>query len=184
MRIQMLAEANSVRLQWRPFLLGPIFKAQGLTTSPFNIHVAKGSYMLRDMRRLADKQGIPFAWPKRSDGSDGFPRHSLLAARVARVGVRSSWCDAFTRATFQAEFGFGADISKAETIINILKQMHLDPTEILTIADSADIKSELRESTDEAISLGIFGSPSFTVGTELFWGDDRLEAAIEWVNTD
>lgn len=183
MRIQELAQTADVCINWRPFLLGPIFKAQGLTTSPFNTHAAKGSYMLRDMRRLADKRDVPFAWPQQPDGSDGFPRHSLLAARIATVGVERGWVGAFTRAIFQAEFGFGADISSAETIIDILKQMHLDPAEILTEAESASIKRELRSSTDEAVSIGIFGAPSFTIGKELFWGDDRLEAAIEWAKT-
>src|SRR5690242_19394790 len=76
-RVEQLAGAAGVRVAWRPFLLGPIFKAQGWNTSPFNIYAAKGAYMWRDMERLCDKHGIRFKKPT------DFPRNGLLAARVA-----------------------------------------------------------------------------------------------------
>lgn len=180
MRVENIADAAGVKVHWRPFLLGPIFKAQGLHTSPFNTNAAKGIYMLRDMQRLTRQQGIPFAWPQTADGSDGFPRASLLAARVALVGIEQRWVNRYTRAVFETEFGTGADISSSETISDILLQMELDPEVILNLADSPDIKQRLRSSTEEAVSKGIFGAPSFTVGDEVFWGDDRLQAAFDW----
>ena len=81
MRIEPLAEAAGVDIRWRPFLLGPVFKAQGLETSPFARYPAKGRYMWRDMEREAARLGLPFYRPKT------FPQNGLTAARVALLGI-------------------------------------------------------------------------------------------------
>ena len=83
MRIGPLAEQAGVEVRFRPFLLGPIFKAQGWTTSPFNLYPAKGRHMWRDLERLCADLGLPFRRP------DPFPQNSLLAARVAIAGART-----------------------------------------------------------------------------------------------
>ena len=85
MRIEPLAEAAGVDIRWRPFLLGPIFAAQGWTSSPFNLFPAKGRYMWRDMERQAAALGVPFRKP------DPFPQNALLAARVALYGADHPW---------------------------------------------------------------------------------------------
>lgn len=180
MRLQKLAASSAIKIEWKPFLLGPIFQAQGLSSSPFNAHAAKGAYMVRDMQRLTAEQSIPFKWPEMSDGSDGFPRNSLLASRVALVGAELGWVEAFTCAVFRAEFGEGADISNADTISEILVKIGIDPLETLKLTQSPSIKQKLREDTERAVLLGIFGAPSFTIGEELFWGNDRLESAFAW----
>lgn len=180
MRLSKLAASSEIKIAWKPFLLGPIFQAQGLSSSPFNAHAAKGAYMVRDMQRLSVEQSIPFSWPKMSDESDGFPRHSVLAARVALVGVEHGWVEEFTCAAFGAEFGEGSDISNSDTISDILAQIDIDPLETLKQAQSPSIKQKLRENTERAVSLGIFGAPSFTIDEELFWGNDRLETAFAW----
>ena len=77
LRVAALAEARGVSLVWRPFLLGPIFFAQGWRDSPFNIYPAKGRYMWRDLERTCAAMGVPLKRP------DPFPQPSLLAARVA-----------------------------------------------------------------------------------------------------
>ena len=77
MRIEAMAAKPGVDLEWRPFLLGPIFKAQGWTSSPFNLYPVKGQYMVRDITRIAADRGIPFVMP------EPFPAHSLLAVRIA-----------------------------------------------------------------------------------------------------
>lgn len=180
MRLRKLAASSEIEIAWKPFILGPIFQAQGLSSSPFNAHAAKGAYMVRDMQRLSADQRIPFSWPKMSDGSDGFPRHSVLAARVALVGVEHGWVEKFTCAAFRAEFGEGSDISNSAAISEILVRCGIDPQETLKQARSPTIKQKLRENTERAVSLGIFGAPSFTIDEELFWGNDRLEAAFDW----
>jgi 2-hydroxychromene-2-carboxylate isomerase len=114
MRIAPLAEAAGVAVRWRPFLLGPIFKAQGYETSPFNIHQAKSHYMVRDCERQCAALGVPFRLPT------PFPAMSLLAARVALVALPEGWGEEFSRAVYRAEFGEGLDISEAPVIAGIL----------------------------------------------------------------
>ena len=175
MRIASLAATNGITVRWRPFLLGPIFKAQGWATSPFNLYAAKGRNMWRDLERVCATLDLPFTRP------DPFPQNSLLAARTALVALADIWGESYCRALYGAEFGEGRNIERPDTIEEILKKLGQNADAVLERAQSADIKLQLREQTDEAQRLGIFGSPSFvTADGELFWGNDRLEAALDW----
>ncbi len=175
MRIEELAADAGVEIVWRPFLLGPIFKAQGWDTSPFNLYPAKGRYMIRDMQRIAADRGIAFMKPA------AFPAHSLLAVRIAHAGEIAGWTGRFTKAAFTAEFGHGADIADTAVLENILATLGLDAAAVMASAASAPVKDGLKARTAEAQGLGIFGAPSFvTDDGELFWGDDRLEQALRW----
>jgi len=174
MRIEALAAAAGVGVAWKPFLLGPIFGAQGWTTSPFNLYPAKGRNMVRDIERLAAERDLGFALPAR------FPQNSLMAARLALVGGDEGWIAPFTRAVYLAEFARGLDISDRQALAAILQSLHLDSEQIFARIEQADIKERLRRQTAEAQARGIFGAPSFLVGEELFWGDDRLEQALAW----
>jgi 2-hydroxychromene-2-carboxylate isomerase len=175
MRISTLAEAAEVTVRWRPFLLGPIFKAQGWTTSPFNLFPAKGRNMWRDLERTCGALGLPFVRPQT------FPQNTLLAARVALVGLAEAWGKDYCRAVYRAEFGAGHDIQERDAIAGILGGLGLNAGAVLDRARSNDIKSKLLTQTEDAERLGIFGSPSFiTADGELFWGNDRLEAALNW----
>src|SRR5215469_1763884 len=164
MRIGPLARKAEVQVHFRPFLLGPIFKAQGWTTSPFNLYPAKGRHMWRDLERSCNELQVPFRRP------DPFPQNGLLAARVALVGLDQAWGEAFCRAIFRAQFADGRRIDDAAAIGDILAGLKLDPEGALAAAQ-----------TDEAQRLGVFGAPSFTTADgELFWGNDRLEPALRW----
>jgi len=174
MRIAPLAKARGVNVRWRPFLLGPIFKAQGWDNSPFNIYPAKGRYMWRDLERICAALAIPFRQPV------PFPQNGLIAARVALVALAQGWGEDFCRATYRAEFGEGRDIGEATTIASVLAALGRNAEEIMQQAQADAVKADLRAQTEEAQRLGIFGAPSFTTGGELFWGNDRLEAALEW----
>jgi 2-hydroxychromene-2-carboxylate isomerase len=175
MRIGSPAAAAGVTIRYRPFLLGPIFQAQGWDTSPFNVYEAKGQYMWRDLGRLCADLALPFRRP------DPFPQSSLLAARVALVGLDDDWGDAFCRAVFHAEFAEGRRIDDAAVIGDILTGCKRDPAAVLAAAQADDNKQRLREQTTEAQRLGIFGAPTFvTADGELFWGNDRLERALHW----
>src|SRR5919202_151975 len=98
MRIEDAAARAGVTVSWHPFLLGPIFKAQGWATSPFNLYPVKGRYMVRDIERIAKKRGLEFHLPQ------PFPANSLAAARLALLGVDEGWVGPFSRAGFHAEF--------------------------------------------------------------------------------
>jgi 2-hydroxychromene-2-carboxylate isomerase len=175
MRIAPLAATAGVTIRFRPFLLGPIFKAQGWDTSPFNLYPAKGRYMWRDLERLCADLSLPFRQP------EAFPQPSLLAARVALVGLAENWGEEFCRAVFEAEFGEAGRIDETATISRLLTRFGVDPGDVLAKAQSDPIKTQLRLETQAAQQLGIFGAPTFvTADGELFWGNDRLEQALAW----
>jgi 2-hydroxychromene-2-carboxylate isomerase len=174
-RIRDLAAPANVEVRFRPFLLGPIFKAQGWHTSPFNLYEAKGRHMWRDMERLAADLALPFRRP------DPFPQNSLLAARVALFGLTQGWGEDFSVAVFRAQFANGGRIDDGATLAAILSRLGVDAGATLAAAQSDDNKLRLRAQTEEAQKLGLFGAPSFvTAGGELFWGNDRLEQALVW----
>jgi 2-hydroxychromene-2-carboxylate isomerase len=174
MRIERAAEAAGVDIEWKPFLLGPVFLALGWNDSPFNIYPPKGRYMWRDLERLAEKEGLPFRRPSR------FPRNGLLAARVALVGVEEGWVAAFARAVMTANFAEDREIGEEAVIGEILGTLGLPAAEVITRAQADANKLALRCQTERAAELGLFGAPSFRVGEELFWGNDRLEDALAW----
>lgn len=176
MRIGDLARDAGVEIQWRPFLLGPIFKSQGWETSPFNLFPAKGRHMVRDMQRIAETRGLAFVMPI------PFPANSLLAARVAYSGQGDEWVGPFTAAVFEAEFGRGEDIGDTAVLEKLLADIGVDGHGALGRARQQNVKDGLREQTEWAHEIGIFGAPTFlTEDGELFWGDDRLEQALAWV---
>jgi 2-hydroxychromene-2-carboxylate isomerase len=171
-RIVPVAQAAGVAVRWRPFLLGPIFKAQGWETSPFNLYPAKGRYMVRDCERLCADNGLAFRLP------EPFPQHSLMAARVAHVALEQGWGEEFSRAVYDAEFADARNIGDAQVLGEIVASLGQDSTAALARAQSDEIKGKLRAATEEAQRAGIFGAPSFLAAGELYWGNDRLEQAI------
>jgi 2-hydroxychromene-2-carboxylate isomerase len=173
LRVEQAARAAGVELAWRPFLLGPIFKAQGWNDSPFNIYPEKGRYMWRDLERICAGLAVPFQRPSR------FPRNGLLAARVACCFQDQSWVPEFVRRVYLANFAHDREISDASVIQSILESIG-QPVSRLEAAEAPEAKAKLRAQCERAQALGIFGAPSFVVGKELFWGNDRLEAALSW----
>jgi 2-hydroxychromene-2-carboxylate isomerase len=190
MRIAPLAREAGVTVRFRPFLLGPVFQAQGWSTSPFNLYVAKGGNMWRDLERLCADLKLSFRRP------EPFPQNSLLAARVALIGLgtasderssgqqswgEQSWGEQFCRAVFLAEFREGRQIDDVAVLSDILARLNVEPEPVLDAARTDTNKARLRTQTEEARRLGIFGAPSFmTADGELFWGNDRLERALAW----
>jgi len=175
MRVEAAASAAGVRVRFRPFLLGPIFGALGWTDSPFNIYPVKGRYMWRDMERICEGLGLPLNLPPLR-----FPQNGLKAARLALAGEADGWTGDFTRAVYSANFAQARDISDDAVLAEILAGLGVDGTAAVAAANAPDVKARLKAQTDEAVALGIFGAPSFTVGEELFWGNDRLEQAVQW----
>jgi 2-hydroxychromene-2-carboxylate isomerase len=175
MRIEGEAAARGVTVTWQPFLLGPIFAAQGWTTSPFNLFPAKGRNMWRDMERRCSALGLPLLRP------DPFPQNSLRAARIGLAAIDHDRAAgiAFCQAVFRLAFAEGQDIAEPDTLAIALTRVGL-PAALAGAADQPEIKLELRARGDKASALGIYGAPSFIVGDELFWGDDRLEDALDW----
>jgi len=122
MRIAKLAGAAGVAVRWRPFLLGPIFGAQGWNDSPFNIYPAKGRYMWRDLERICAREGLPLKLPPIR-----FPQNGLKAARLALVGETEGWTPAFARAVYTANFAEQKDISDDAALAEILSKLEHYP---------------------------------------------------------
>ena len=174
LRVEALARSPGVPIVWRPFMLGPVFRAQGWTDSPFNLFPAKGRYMWRDLERICAGLSIPFHRPSQ------FPRNGLLAARIACWFEGKPWVPEFVRSVYRANFAEDLDISNAPLLESYLNKLGQSGADLIQQAQSPESKEKLRAQTERAVTLGIFGAPTFVVGTELFWGNDRLETALSW----
>jgi 2-hydroxychromene-2-carboxylate isomerase len=104
----------------------------------------------------------------------------LKAARLALAGEGEGWTPAFTRAVFLANFAERKDIADDAVLAGILAALGVDAGPALAAAGAPEAKAALKDQTAEAQARGLFGAPSFTVGDELFWGNDRLEAVLAW----
>jgi len=176
MRIEALASEAGVEVAWRPLLLGPLFnEQQGLTDSPFNAFPVKGQYMWRDMERVCEAEGVAFERPSQ------FPRNGLLAARLAIAGLEEGWTPRFSRLVYQANFVHDQDIASAEVLAPLVDQAGGHADAAVAAASSDAVKAQLKDHVTQAKARGVFGAPSFiTADGELFWGNDRLEHALEW----
>jgi len=174
LRIGSLAEERGVSVAWRPFLLGPIFAAQGWRDSPFNIYPAKGRYMWRDLERVCDAMGVPLKRP------EPFPQPSLLAARVA-LALEGEKRANFSRRVYIAEFGRGLPIADRATLAALLAACGADPDATLERAGSDANKALLKAECARAAEVGVVGAPCLvTEDGEVFWGNDRLEQGLDW----
>ena len=174
MRIEALAARSCrVGVQWKPFLLGPIFKTFGWTTSPFLLQPRKGAYMWRDVERQCGKYGLPWQRPR------DFPVRTLLATRLALLAADEPWIGPFCQRIMLMIFAEGRDVNAPEVVGEALDDLAPDPAALLSAARLDETKARLRQQTEAAGALGIFGAPTFFVGTEMFWGNDRLEDALD-----
>ncbi len=172
MRIEEAAARLGATIQWRPFLLGPIFKSFGWSTSPFVLQPWKTDYVWRDMERECRKYGL--AWTRPTT----FPRTSLLPARVALIGAEKPWMGEYCRRIMQANFVADQNIDSAACVGEVLDQLGLPVQAIIDEAKEEANKLRLRNQTELARTKGIFGAPTFFVGEEMFWGNDRLDDAL------
>jgi len=162
-----------VELEYKPFLLGPIFtQLLGIKDSPFNVEPIRGRYMWRDLERLCEKHRLPWRRPT------VFPRNSLLAARVACCAGTA--ISTLTRAIFGANFADDRYIADPAVLREIIDSSGADGRRLVDLAQTPEVKAQLRANTAEAQRLGIFGAPDFVADGELFFGQDRLEDAIAW----
>ncbi len=174
-RLDGVAKAAGVPVRYRPFK--NVQALTGATGVPFREGTAKMRYMWRDIERRAAEHGLPIRLPVPYPAPDT-PR----ANRVMLVGLQEGWGPAYVRAAYRLWFehglGNGGDENLRASLAECGQGQHI--VRILNLADGEDVGRALDRATDEARALGVFGSPSFAVGTELFWGDDHLEDAIRW----
>ena len=175
-RIGKLAAGCGVALDWQPFYLAPIFIEQGMSLGPFLPYPNKIEYMWRDLERRAQVHGVLYRKPS------AYPVNSMLTARVAMVAAREGWCQAFTERVFALHWTEDRPIGTEDNLHTALSALGKDPAAFTALALTVGNKEALKAQTDRARELKIFGAPSFVVGGELFWGDDRLDEAIAWAS--
>lgn len=174
-RIERLAHDRGLAITWQPLLLGPIFSRRENNATPFqNSGVVQNRYRRRDVERLCALEGLPLSWPTR------YPRSGLIAARVALVAIDEGWGPAFSRAIYHANFVEDREISDVPVVAEIVDRLGHGADGVLARAQAPENKARLAAQVESAIANGIFGAPSFMVDRELFWGNDRLEQALEW----
>ena len=174
MRIEDAAAYHGVTVRWQPFLLGPIFQSFGWTNSPFVLQKEKGAYAWRDMVRQCEKYGIPWTKPT------NFPRSAILPLRIAVLGADKPWMGEFCRKVMQINFAQDRDFDSKEVMAEVLQSLKLPANDIIEQALSESNKLKLRHQTEAAKALGVFGAPTFFVGKEMFWGNDRLDDALAY----
>ncbi len=164
---------SGIPFRWRPFNVRSIMRE--MNNIPFSTKPAKAAYMWRDVERRAGTHGIAFA------GIPPYPITSLERAnRIGLVAAQEGWVVPFAQAAYRKWFLQHQQPVDDDSIAADLEALGQDPARVLALADSAAGIAALERETNEAKALGIFGSPTFVVGQELFWGDDRLEDAMRW----
>lgn len=173
MRLAAVEETSGVKFRWRPFNVRHVMVEQN--NIPFKDKPVKSAYMWRDIERRAQRYGLapklpaPYPLPK-----------LVLANHVAILGVEEGWIEGYTRATYRRWFENGEPAGEEPNISASLQDAGCDPFKVLLAAQTQRVAAELEAATEEAMKLGVFGSPTFAVGREMFWGDDRLDDALYW----
>jgi 2-hydroxychromene-2-carboxylate isomerase len=173
MRIDGLTATAGVEIAWRPFNLREILIEQNNTS--FAKNQVRLTYNWRDIERRAARLGVPFA------GRPPYPVDpDLLALRVGVVAAAEGWCSEYTRATFRAWFLEKKASGTPVHVEAILSALGKSAGDVIAKAQAPATDEQLKAAAEAARRLGIFGSPTFAVGQEIFWGDDRLEEAIDY----
>jgi len=164
-------EAELEQPEWQPILLGGLFKRFGRDSWANGPGRAEG---IAEVERRAAAYGLaPIAWP------DPFPGNTLTAMRVATFAKQTGRSVAFSLAAFRQAFAAGRDLSDPDNVMIAGAACELHPRALLKAVGTDMVKTALREATDRAAALGVEGVPSVVVEGEVFWGDDRLEEAVE-----
>ena len=163
-----LAAETGAAIQYKPMLLGGVFQATG-NHSPATIP-AKGSYIFQDFARFADDYGVPLRM------NPAFPINTLVLMRMA-VGLQlrdPSRFLAFCDAAFKAIWVDAMNLNDAAVTATALDHAGFDPAELLALANDPEVKEQLKQLTQTAVARGVFGAPTFFVGDQMFWGQDRI----------
>lgn len=166
-----IAAAAQARIAWRPMLLGGVFKATG-NQSPVAIP-SKGRYVLQDFARFAKRYGVPMAF------NPYFPINTLALMRGAAGYLDSDAFQPYLRAVFEAIWVRQQNLGKPEIVAEVLSAAGLDIAEFERLISDEAVKQRLKDNTEEAVKRGVFGAPTFFVGDEMHFGQDRLDFVAE-----
>jgi 2-hydroxychromene-2-carboxylate isomerase len=166
-----IAREAGAQIAWRPMLLGGVFKATG-NQSPVNIP-AKGRYMLQDLARFASRYGVPMTF------NPHFPINTLTLMRGAAGYQDDERFERYVQTIFEALWVQQKNLAKPEVVAEVLSAAGFDPAEFELLVSDERVKERLKNTTEEAIKRGVFGAPTFFVGSEMHFGQDRLDFVAE-----
>ena len=166
-------KTSKVKFNYKPILLGGLHKLGEITAPAFNERKMKN--MRNDCELISKKNNIPFKW------NDKFPINSLHLMR-GYISIDSKFKDQYIDTCFNAYWKNNIDISLDQNINDILSNCKIDKKEFFNLINDQKIKNELKNLTDKAFEKDIFGAPTFVVNEKIFWGQDRLEYALDECN--
>jgi 2-hydroxychromene-2-carboxylate isomerase len=167
----LFTDAELEQPEWQPVLLGGLFKRFGRDSWANGPGRKEG---IAEVERRASDLGLPaFVWP------DPWPGDMLFAMRVATFAKQTGRTVSFALAAFRQAFAAGRDLSEHDNVLIAAAACELHPNAVSKAAGTDTVKRALIEATEGAAERGVIGVPSIAVGEEVFWGDDRLEEAVE-----
>lgn len=172
-----LARETGATVHYRPFLLGGVFQATG-NRSPMEVP-AKSRWMHVDLQRFAARYGVPFRL------NPHFPINTLTLMRAA-LGLQLRLAHRllpFGDAIYQAIWVDGRNLNEPAEAGRVLQQAGFDPQAVLALAQDPEVKEQLKAATQQAVARGVFGAPTFFVGDQMFWGQDRIDFVKEALST-
>ena len=172
-QIKKIKKEKEIKIKYMPILLGALLKLAGL--KPLVDIPIKGKYMIRDCKLCAEKYNIEFKF------NNYFPIITLNLMRCVLVAEKKDFAQNFINKVFNAIWKDGLNLNDNMIVEKLLKNLDINPKTFLMEAVDSKIKDELKKRTDEAYNKGIFGVPSFIVNNKIFWGQDRLEFALNEV---
>ena len=175
-QIEALAARHGRRVDYRPLLLGVVFKAAG--SAPLTEqYEPKARYSVHDFERSARFAGVGYRHPSK------FPIGAVGASRAVLwlQQHRPDQANGFVHAVFRAFFQDDRDISAAAVVAQVAQDLGIDGRQLMEAAQAPAIKDELRRRVEEAVAFGVFGAPTIVVDGEVFWGNDRLPQIERWL---
>ena len=173
-RILDVEKQHQVKFNWKPFSVRAIMKEMNNIPFPKD-KINKVNYMWRDIERRAEGYGFFAKTPV------PYPLTQFdLANKLAIVGLKEGWGIDYIKLTYKRWFQQGKEPATEPNISEICSELNLEKDKVINIANSDEITKEFLANTDSARNNKVFGSPSFIVNSEIFWGDDRMEDAITW----
>ena len=166
-QLSKIAGRHGATVLWRPFLLGGVFKATG-NVSPATVP-AKSRYMGDDLERFARRYEVPFLF------NPFFPVNTLALMRGAVAYQQQGRLDQYIEAIFSAMWVTGKNMNEPTIVAEVLDTIGIGEQEFLVAIAAQDVKDKLKSNTEEAVERGAFGAPTFFVGDEMFFGQDRLD---------
>ena len=165
-----IEKKNSVKIKYKPILLGGLHNLHGIKAPAFI--PAKAKHMVRDCKLIAEKNKIKFKF------NSYFPIRSLNLMRGVLVAEEDNYKSYYVDSIFNSIWQDGLNMNDENIIQKVLKNLNVNPKTFLLRSASSSIKDSLRKKTNEAYEKGIFGAPSFVANNKIFWGQDRIEFAL------